>query len=270
MRFYPREARDDINVSKEHPLVEAGTLFVGIGLIFALLMILLFVLVDVVLYLVPEEKEIAMFSSWLPEDLVTVAYDDPRLEKLEQIVFRLSRHWPETKYDFNVEINDSTQLNAMAFPGGLIVVTSGLLDKVESENELAFIIGHEMGHFKNRDHIRALGRGVTLGILFSAISSNESSVTLGASIADLTLRGFSRRQESAADDFGLGIVHQEYGHVAEAWRFFERFEGGDEGLVDLVTYLSTHPSPKNRIEELIENAGRNGWSIQGDVVPLDW
>lgn len=270
MKFIPRQPRDDVNVSKEHALVEAGTLVVGIGLIFAFVMVLLIFLVEIVLHFVPEEKEIEMFSSWLPGDLVTVAYDDTRLEKLEQIVYRLSRHWPESKYDFRVEIDDSTQLNALAFPGGLIIVTAGLLDEVETENELAFIIGHEMGHFKNRDHIRGLGRGVVLGILFAAISSSEGSATLGSSIADLTLRGFSRRQETAADDFSLALIHQEYGHVADAWRFFERIEDGNESFIDLVTYISTHPPPKNRIENLIENAGKSGWSVTGEVTRLEW
>jgi len=270
MKFIPRNARDDVNVSREHPLVEAGTLVVGIGLIFVAVLIFLIFLVEAVLYFVPEEKEIEMFGSWLPGDLVTVAHDDPRLETLEQVVFRLSRHWPESKYTFRIEIDDSPQLNALAFPGGLIIVTAGLLDEVESENELAFIIGHEIGHFKNRDHIRGLGRGVVLGILFTAISSSDGGATLGASIADLTLRGFSRRQESAADQFGLELIHQEYGHVADAWRFFERIEEGDESFIDLVSYLSTHPPPKNRIEDLIESAGKNGWSVTGDVSRLDW
>ncbi|MDH3748711.1 MAG: M48 family metallopeptidase, partial [Gammaproteobacteria bacterium] len=174
------------------------------------------------------------------------------------------------KYTFRVEIDDSPELNALAFPGGLIIVTAGLLDEVETENELAFIIGHEMGHFKNRDHIRGLGRGVVLGIFFAAISSSDGGATLGTSIADLTLRGFSRRQESGADRFGLELVHQEYGHVADAWRFFERISEGNESFIELVSYLSTHPPPKNRIEDLIESAGKNGWSVTGDVTQLDW
>jgi len=270
MKFTPRKARNDVNVSKEHPLVEATTLVAGLGLILAIVLVVLIFLVDVVLYFVPEEKEVALFSSWLPDDIATVAYDDPRLEKLDYLLGRLSRHWPESKYELRVEINDSAEMNALALPGGLIVVTSGLLEKVQTENELAFVLGHELGHFKNRDHIRGMGRGVVIALLFAALSSSEGSSVVGSSIADLTLRGFSRRQESAADRFGLKIVHDEYGHVAETWRFFERISVGDRKSSILGPYLSTHPLSESRIEDIVEYAGANGWSINGDAVPIDW
>lgn len=270
MRFTPREARDDVNVSKEHPLIEAGTLIAGLGLILAAIIVALIVLVDVVLYFVPEEKEVALFNSWLPEDIATVAYDDPRLEKLDFLIGRLSRHWPEAKYEFRIEINDSPEVNALALPGGLIIVTSGLLEEVQTENELAFILAHELGHFKNRDHFRGLGRGVMLALLFTAMGVGDGSTAIGSSIADLALRGFSRRQEAAADKFGLEIVHGEYGHIANAWRFFERLSDEGGSLLNVGAYVSTHPPPKNRIEAIVEHAGTNGWSVTGDVTPIEW
>ena len=270
MRHIPRQPDDSVNVSKEHPLIEAGTLVVGLGLIFLTVMIVLVFVVEIVLYFVPEKTEVELFGSWLPEDIVRVEDDDPRLRELDALLTRLSRHWPDTDYEFRIQINDSSELNALAFPGGLIVVTSGLLDKVESENELAFIIGHELGHFRNRDHIRGLGRGIAIGILITAVSNNDGGARLGATIADLTLRGFSRRQERAADEFGLSIVQQEYGHVAEAWRFFERIEEEYGGTSEVVSLLSTHPSPDDRAEAIIEIAGENGWSVTGEVTSISW
>ena len=174
MEFEPRTPKEGINVSKEHPLVEATTLVVGISFLFAIVVIALIFMVEIALYFVPEKEEAAFFEDWLPEDILTVSPDDKRLEKLETMVWRLSRHYPESPYEFRIEIDDSETMNAMALPGGLIVVTAGLLDEVETENELAFIIGHEMGHFKNRDHMRALGRGVVIGIMFATISGSAS------------------------------------------------------------------------------------------------
>ncbi len=271
MRHIPRKADDSVNVSKEHPLVEAGTLVLGVGLIFLTIMVVLIFVVEIVIYFVPEETEIELFGSWLPDDIVRVEDDDPRLVELDALLDRLSRHWPDTDYEFRIQINESRELNALAFPGGLIVVTSGLLDKVESENELAFIIGHELGHFRNRDHIRGLGRGLAIGILITAISGNDGGgAQLGATIADLTLRDFSRRQERDADDFGLFIVQQEYGHVAEAWRFFERIEEEYGDTREVLTFLSTHPAPDNRAERLVDLAAENGWPVTGEVTEIDW
>ena len=270
MDFEPRTPKEGINVSKEHPLVEATTLIVGLSIIFAIIVVALIFMVEIALYFVPVEKEAALFEDWLPEDILTVSPNDERLEKLETVLWRLSRHYPESAYKFRIEIDDSETMNAMALPGGLIVVTAGLLDKVETENELAFILGHEMGHFRNRDHMRALGRGVVISIMFATISGSGAGTELGASIADLTLRGFSRGQEAAADEFGLGIVQQEYGHVANSWRFFERIDEEEHISIEFLTYLSTHPSPDDRVDDLINQAGENGWSVSGDLTPIKW
>ncbi len=269
MEYIPRRPREGINVSKEHPLIEASTLIIGLSLIFAVISVGLIFAVEIALYFLPEEKEADLFENWLPEDIVTVAPDDPRLDKLESMLWRLSRHYPESPYEFRIEIDNSEDMNAMALPGGLIVVTAGLLDDIETENELAFILGHEMGHFKNRDHMRALGRGMVISLVFVAIGGGVGS-DLGASIADLALRSFSRGQESTADEFGLGLVQQEYGHVADSWRLFERMDEIDGEFSEFLTYLSTHPAPDDRVEALIEQAGQNGWSISGEIIAIEW
>jgi predicted Zn-dependent protease len=269
VRHVPREPDPDVNVSREHPLAEAGTLFVWLGALFAVVAAVLIFLVDTVLYFVPAEREAAMFDAWLPQDIVTVAYDDDRLLKVEAITQRLARHYPESPYAFRVEIDDSTEPNAMAFPGGLIVVTSGLLDQVRTENELAFILAHELGHFRNRDHLRAMGRGLVLSLLVLTAGGGDVA-SYGASVADMTLRSFNRRQESEADAFALELVQAEFGHVAESWRFFERLDGESATTSVIAAYLSTHPSPRNRIEDLIDLAEQNGWRISGEVTAIDW
>ena len=106
--------------------------------------------------------------------------------------------------------------------------------------------------------------------MFVAISGSGAGTDLSASITDLALRRFSRHQEASADEFGLGIVQQEYGHVADSWRFLERIDAGDGDILELISYLSTHPSPDNRVEALIEHAGDNGWSISGEITQLAW
>ena len=157
----------------------------------------------------------------------------------------------------------------MALPGGLIVVTQGLLDQVESENELAFVLGHELGHYRNRDHIRALGRGIVFSLFFS-VATGSDAAHLGLKVSDLALRGFSRKQESRADEFALALVYTQYGHVNEAWRLFERWDVDDNPLLDLVTYLSTHPQAGDRVESLEALAIKEGWPLQGRVTALQW
>ncbi len=267
MKYVPRKPREGVNVSKEHPLVEAGTLVVGLSLIFLAIALVLIFLIEIALYFVPVETEARLFDSWLPEDLVTVSPSDERLNETQRLVDRLATHWADAPYAFRVEIDDSNVANAMALPGGLIIVTQGLLDEVESENELAFVLGHELGHFRNRDHLRALGRGIVLALFFAVVTGNDVS-GIGINLTDLTLRGFNRHQESDADEFGLNVVYAEYGHVDEAWRLFERW---DETANDpLLPYLATHPSAEDRIEQLIHLADQERWPQNGAVTPLPW
>lgn len=269
MRFVAKQPREGINVSDTHPLVEASALIVGLTAIFLIIALALIFLIEVALYFVPAEREVEIFADWLPDDLITVAPDDARLTETRLLVDRLTAHWEDTPYKFRIEIDDSEIANAMALPGGLIIVTQGLLDQVESENELAFVLSHELGHFKNRDHIRALGRMIVLSVFFAAITGNDVG-GLGIKVTDLALRGFGRKQESKADEFGLRLVNAEYGHVNEASRLFERWDTGDDLLGEFVSYLSTHPNPGDRVEELRELAEREAWRTDGEVTELQW
>lgn len=269
MRYVPKKAREGINVSDVHPLVEAGTLIAGLAAIFLAIALLLIFLVEVVLHFVPAEKEAELFADWLPDDLVTISPVDDRLYETERLVDRLAGHWPDAPYAFRVEVDDTEAVNAMALPGGLIIITRGLLDQVETENELAFVLGHELGHFRNRDHLRALGRGIVLSLFFAAVTGNDVS-GIGINVADVTLRGFNRRQESDADEFGLGVVYAEYGHVDEAWRLFERWDEKSGRARVVAQYLSTHPQPGERVTDLESLANRNGWPDTGVAAPLPW
>lgn len=269
MRFIARKPKEGVNVSDVHPLVEAGTLVVGLTAIFVAIVLLLIFLIEVALYFVPAETEAELFADWLPEDLVTISPSDDRLYETQMLVNRLSAHWADAPYLFRVEVDDSEAANAMALPGGLIVVTQGLLDDVESENELAFVLGHELGHFRNRDHLRALGRGIVLSLFFAVITGNDVS-GIGINVADITLRGFNREQESDADEFGLAVVYSEYGHVNEAWRLFERWDLEQDRASGVVSYLSTHPQAGDRVEQLQGLAEREQWPEYGEVTSLKW
>ena len=269
MSWVPKQPRDDVNVSATHPLVEAGTLIAGLAALSVVLVVLLVFLIEIVLWFVPAEKEAELFSNWLPADLTTVSPDDERLDATQALVDQLARLWPDSPYEFRVEIDTSDTANAMAFPGGLIVVTRGLLDEAESQNELAFVLGHELGHYRNRDHIRSLGRLVALALLFS-VTTGSDVAGLGLKVSDLTLRSFSRKQELAADEFGLALVDRHYGHVHDAWRMFERWQSQRGSQKGIGAYTSTHPQTDDRIRRLQRLAERRGWPINGPVTPLNW
>jgi predicted Zn-dependent protease len=197
---------------------------------------------------------------------------DPRAAPAQELVERLARHWPENPYSFRVGVIDDEQPNAFAVPGGWIGVTTGLLAQLESENELALVLGHEIGHFRNRDHLRGLGRGIALAVVLGALGladsgATSSLATFAAGVAD---RAFDRDQESDADLFGLALVYSEYGHVAGALGFFERLPEPESAVERHLThYLATHPMNEDRIDALVSAAQSAGWPFAGDLVPLE-
>ena len=269
MKFVPRTPRDNVNVSDEHPLTEAAILTLGLGIVFAVVAATIIFFVDLVIMLVPPKTEARVLESWIPSYFKPPSRDDTRVDETRALLERLAGHWRDAPYSFRFEVTDSEDANAMALPGGLIIVTTGLLDRVETENELAFILGHELGHFRNRDHLRGLGRGVALTLLLAVIGASDGASQLGLVVTDLTARGFSREQESDADNFGLEIMYAEYGHVNQSWRLFDRLleEEGEDGLL---VYFSTHPSSDNRIDELKMYAMRQGWPLDGPTKATGW
>jgi Zn-dependent protease with chaperone function len=271
VKFDPSLPEDGINVSHTHPLREALLLVGGVAAIAVAVAVVAAVAVDLAAPHIPIELEVRLFSGWFDRSAEADEAVDPREQPLAQLLNRLLGHWPESPYVFEIAIWDAPEPNAVALPGGVIAVTSGLLEKVESENELAFVLGHELGHFRNRDHLRGLGRGVAFSLLLAAVGvgGGGSAVELASLAGQFAQRDFGRDQEIEADRFGLALLAAEYGHVSGAAAFFEHLPDLD-GPLDgaLASYFSTHPLHQERIEALETAALEMGWELRGEQQPL--
>jgi predicted Zn-dependent protease len=273
LRFDPALPTEGSNVSPTHPLREAAVLVLGVIGVAIVCVASIGVIVDFVAPRIPAAAEVRWFSDWFdvsrPSDV-----PESRVEALRELLDRINAHWSgqeqENVYSFRIHIWDETEPNALALPGGTIAVTTGLLDAVSSENELAFVLAHELGHFRNRDHLRGLGRGIGLSLLLYSIGigGGADAAQLAAVAGQLTQRGFDRAQEAAADEFGLGLVVAEYGHTAGATDLFEHL--GEDGEVSrLASYLSTHPLHEDRADRLEAVAIAAGWPSSGTRELLD-
>ena len=268
MKHTARLPTDGINVSKTDPRKEALVLVVGVGACLIALLVLISFSMDLIMGWVPFLWEIQAFDGWGHEMKTAAGVKQHAADDaLQQLMERMASHWPDVPYDFQTGVIDEALPNALALPGGVVLVTSGLLERVESENELAFILGHELGHFRNRDHLRGLGRQVVtaLALTIVGVAAGAGGVTDFMTITQhVTDRRYSREQEFAADLFGLGIVHGEYGHVAGAEDFFTHL-ADEESLWDsrASSYLSTHPWSEDRIQRLRALARQRGWLTEG-------
>jgi len=261
---------EGINTSDEHPLREFALLVGGlVGAAVACIAIAALA-IDRLVPLLPPALEARWFGGWLAPD--AEAESDPRTASLQTLLDRLARHWSDHPYAFRVAVLDDAEPNAIALPGGGILVTTGLLAQVANENELALVLGHELGHYHGRDHLRGLGRGLATQLVLGALSGGGGEVVAGlaATAGQLAQRGFDRSQESRADAFGLALVHAEYGHVAGAGDFFTRLaESRATGATGrLAGYLATHPLHADRVTALHAEAAARGWASEGPLTPL--
>ena len=265
MSFEPRLPRDDINASKTHPLADAWWLVIGAAAAGLALTVLALAFAELAARWLPASLEARLFGG-----LIEAEGDHPRGPAARDLLARLASHWPENPYELRLSVLDEEGPNAFAMPGGSITVTRGLLEQVESENELAFVLGHELGHFAARDHLRAIGRGLILGlVLRAAVGAGAGEAAVPALASEHASRGFARDQERDADAFALQLLAAEYGHVAGAEAFFRRLPDADAGVAQrAAAWLATHPVSAARIAALHDLAARSHLSSSGPLRQL--
>jgi beta-barrel assembly-enhancing protease len=171
----------------------------------------------------------------------------------------------------SVRHDGSEQVNAYASVGGRVVVFGGLLRRLDSEDALAALLAHEIAHVKHRHVAANVGRGLALAMVLTLVSADAGAAaaqsTLGHA-AGLVLLGYSRDQESEADEEALRAVHALYGHVQGVDALFAQLESAGGGSGPAIEVLQSHPLTATRRAALEAHARRNGWSLQGTLTPL--
>ena len=266
MKYTPRQPGSNVNVTPTSPLREFFLLTAGLLGMVMLIYIVLGLAVDLIAPRISTNLENKMGGLFVGS-LEAKDSDSIRGTYVRSLVEDLQDRCAQLPYLFKVHIRQASTVNAATLPGGHIIVYTGLLDKVDSENELAFVLAHEMGHFAHRDHLRGMGRAfvfITISTLLFGTDSNISKMLVhGLNITEMS---FSRKQEARADEFALETLHCDYGHVAGATDFFEKIsKEGDPGKFG--HYFASHPESRKRISHL-ENIIRSREFKLGKRKPL--
>lgn len=194
--------------------------------------------------------------------------EDPALLKYVNLVGKavaLNSPKPEIFGGYHFAVLDSPEINAMACPGGIIFITKGLVGLLKSEDELAAVLAHEVGHVINRDGINAVKSArwtQALAVLGSAAAQQYGSEGFGqlvglfeGSVEDvvktLVVNGYGRSRELAADRSAASILMAsgyDPGALIRVLEYYKQREGSDN-----TGFFKTHPGTSERINGL-ENA----------------
>lgn len=268
MKYSPGLPQKNDNVSHNHPVKEFFTLSVGLSGIVLLVFWITGLFIDRAVEYITPQMEARIFSS-LPVPVgEQIDPNDPVRLKLQQMVDQLDS-CIDVGYPITVSLVKSESANAMAIPGGRMIVLSGLLKKVKSENGLMFILAHELAHYKNRDHLRGMGRGIVLTALAAFFTGSGSDLTQVLTPAvNLGTARYSQDRESLADGKALSALNCFYGHIGGADEFFTAMADLDESTIKRVThYVATHPEAQQRINDLHKLAAQMRYTT-GPVRPL--
>ena len=188
------------------------------------------------------ESDSSEYDVMQPEDY-PVAYE--HLDRIINTILDGGEVYYRDEFEWRTRlIHDDSTLNAFCTPGGYIYVFTGLIHYLDSEDQLAGVLGHEIAHADRRHSTDQLTKQYGISILLSATLGDSSALANVA--AGLILLKYGRNAESEADEYSVRYLCPTDYNAAGGAGFFEKIEAEDGSLTP--EFLSTHPSPDKRIE----------------------
>lgn len=164
---------------------------------------------------------------------------------LDGLVKRLAAGLVPARRQVRARVLDGAAVNALALPGGEIVVFRGLITQAEGPDELAGVLAHELTHEAERHPTDALVRGLGVGALATLITGDASGVLAGAAALALSAR-YTRDDETAADRGGLALLAQAGIDSGGLAAFFRRVEAAEAAGGHVPAWLDSHPEAASR------------------------
>jgi predicted Zn-dependent protease len=187
-----------------------------------------------------------------------VSTDENLNQRINAIGQKLAVHSSRKNLKYTFTVLDAELVNAFAAPGGFIYITTGILKRLQSEDEIAGVLGHEIGHVVHRHSLKAIQRRLVAQIGLQVVaakfgdSGNLSSALLFKASelsAGLLLLKNSRVNELQADSEGVKIMHAAGYNPHGMIELQEMLLGLSKGK-NPPAIISTHPPSRERINEI--------------------
>ena len=210
--------------------------------------------------LVSEQQEIAIGQQSHPAILEQfgVYNEKPELSRLVQDVGRrLAAESERPNLPWTFTVLDTPMVNAMALPGGYIYITRGMLERINSTDELAGVLGHEIAHVTARHSAQQISRQqlAQFGMVLGAVIAGPEVLQQYGQLAEIGLgllfQRYSRGQETQADLLGTEYLAESRFNPVGAERMLmtlQRLDKNPSGGLD--RYFMSHPEPAKRVADV--------------------
>jgi len=213
-----------------------------------------------------KERELGQEAASEVERTIGLVQDPALVGYVREIGRRLVAQTPQPDAPYQFNVADETEPNAFALPGGFVYVTRGLLALANSEDELAGVMGHEIGHVVARHSVRQLEASTPFSILFGIPSAIVGIVSpalggivggVGKLASGLVLAPYSRDQEREADQIGIQLAAKagwDPTGLPSMLHTLEREEALAGGDPSRISFFANHPATPERVKDTTASA----------------
>lgn len=217
------------------------------------------------------------------ESTYGLSYELSYIEAINQIGQRLLKVYP-SDIPVTFKIIKQPVFNAFSVPGGYIYVTEVMmntLDRYATEDELAFVLGHELGHNNNEHFLKTSEKLFTSSLIINTAAKNSDYRDKLVSLANVLInRGYGFDKEHEADKSGFNAIVKAGFNPGAGAAFFYRLKayGTGESGDALYNFVYPHPKTETRIEKQLQylneyslgkvKVGNNGSTIYLNNIPV--
>ena len=195
--------------------------------------------------------------------------DEPAVSgAFSAIIGRLLPAMPRPIPTLDLLVIDSPDINAFTLPGRVICIDTGLVRALDSADEMAAVIGHELSHAANRDPLALLARQLGMATVAGVLTGGQGGALLSSMVQSIVNVRYGREAEDRADAFSVSLLARAGIDPASFGKALERIRDAGTRGPGLLMYLDPHSPIDRRIARAQEQARQEPYVSR--ELPVDW